>query len=84
MPSDTKARGNRHIEFGTIARNLDGRGTRATEIAKRAGITKTIRGQLIGQLEEIGLIERIPDPDGKRARIVHFTPAGLPIPSATP
>lgn len=61
----------------TITRNLDVRGTRATEIARRAGITKQSVGELIGQLEEIGLIERIPDPDDKRARIVHFTPAGL-------
>lgn len=60
-----------------ITRNLDAGGTRATEIAKRAGITKQSVGELIGQLEETGLIERIPDPDDKRARIVHFTPAGL-------
>lgn len=61
----------------SITRNLDVGGTRATEIAKRADITKQSVGELIGQLEEIGLIERIPDPDDKRARIVHFTTAGL-------
>ncbi|WP_349606441.1 MarR family transcriptional regulator [Cupriavidus sp. DF5525] len=61
----------------SITRNLDVGGTRATEIAKRADITKQSVGELIGQLEEIGLIERIPDPDDKRARIVHFTNAGL-------
>ena len=60
-----------------ITRNLDVSGTRATEIAKRAGITKQSVGELIGQLEETGLIERIPDPDDKRARIVHFTAEGL-------
>ncbi|SFU43258.1 DNA-binding transcriptional regulator, MarR family [Pseudoduganella namucuonensis] len=60
-----------------ITRNLDAGGTRATEIAKRAGITKQSVGELIGQLEAIGLVERVPDPDDKRARIVHFTPAGL-------
>ncbi|MFS8977876.1 winged helix DNA-binding protein [Cupriavidus necator] len=61
----------------SITRNLDAGGTRATEIARRADITKQSAGELIGQLEEIGLIERIPDPDDKRARIVQFTSAGL-------
>jgi DNA-binding MarR family transcriptional regulator len=61
----------------SVTRNLDVGGTRATEIARRADITKQSVGELIGQLEQLGLIERIPDPDDKRARIVHFTPAGL-------
>lgn len=61
----------------SITRNLDVGGTRATEIAKRADITKQSAGELIGQLEEIGLIERTADPLDKRARIVHFTTAGL-------
>lgn len=61
----------------SITRNLDVQGTRATEIAKRAGITKQSVGELIGQIEAIGLIERVPDPDDKRARIVRFTAAGL-------
>lgn len=69
--------GDLSLSHMTITRNLDVRGTRATEIAKRAGITKQSVGELIGQLEDIGLIERITDPDDKRARIVHFTPAGL-------
>lgn len=60
-----------------ITRNLDVGGTRATEIAKRAGITKQFVGELIGHLEDIGLLQRVPDPDDKRARIVYFTPDGL-------
>ncbi|TAL77498.1 MAG: MarR family transcriptional regulator [Burkholderiaceae bacterium] len=60
----------------TITRNLDIGGTRATEIARRAGITKQSMGELITQLEKDGLIERRPDPDDRRAKIVCFTPAG--------
>lgn len=60
-----------------VTRNLDVRGTRATEIAKRAGITKQFVGELISQLEDVGLLERIPDPDDGRARITRFTRAGL-------
>lgn len=61
----------------TITRNLDVEGTRATEIARRAGITKQSMGELITQLENDGLIERRPDPDDKRAKIVCFTSAGM-------
>ena len=60
-----------------ITRNLDLEGTRATELARRAGITKQSAGELIGQLEQQGLIERRPDPADKRAKVVVFTPAGL-------
>lgn len=60
-----------------ITRNLDIEGTRATELAKRAGITKQSVGELITQLEAGGIVARKPDPTDKRSRIVFFTPSGL-------
>lgn len=59
-----------------ITRNLDLEGTRATELARRAGITKQSAGELIAQLEQLALVERRPDPEDKRAKIVCFTPKG--------
>ena len=61
----------------TITRNLDTEGTRATELARRAGITKQSMGELIAQLEQSGIIERRPDPNDRRAKIIFFTPAGM-------
>lgn len=61
----------------TITRNLDLSGTRATELARRADITKQSVGELIGQIEQLGLVERKPDPHDRRAKIICFTPAGL-------
>jgi len=61
----------------TITRNLDLEGTRATELARRAGITKQSMGELIAQLEKGGIIERTPDPSDRRAKIVSFTAKGL-------
>lgn len=61
----------------TITRNLDLEGTRATELAKRAGITKQSVGELIVQLEKYGVVARKPDPTDKRSRIVFFTPSGI-------
>lgn len=61
----------------TITRNLDLEGTRATELARRAGITKQSVSELINQLEAEGVVERRPDPADGRAKIVYFSKAGL-------
>ncbi|HLU19352.1 MAG TPA: helix-turn-helix domain-containing protein [Pusillimonas sp.] len=61
----------------TVTRNLDLAGTRATELARRAGITKQSISELINQLEAGGIVQRKPDPADGRAKIVTFTQAGL-------
>ena len=57
-----------HIDLG---------GTRLTEIARRARVSKQAVGQLVDELEKQGLVERQPDPDDARAQRVCFTDAGL-------
>ena len=52
------------------------RGTRITELAERAQMTKQSMGQLVADMEALGLVERIPDPADGRAKIVRFTPRG--------
>src|SRR5690606_8375091 len=61
----------------SVTRNLDLAGTRATELAQRAGITKQSMSELINQLESSGILERRPDPADGRAKIVYFSKAGL-------
>lgn len=56
--------------------HLDLQGTRATELARRMGITKQAVGQLLDEIEALGVIERIPDPTDGRARVVRFTEQG--------
>lgn len=56
--------------------HIDFAGTRPTEIARRAGVTKQAVGQVIDELEGLGMVERIPDPADKRARLVRFTQRG--------
>lgn len=60
-----------------LTRHLDLEGTRITDLARRSAMTNAAMTELIGQCEEIGLVERVSDPADKRARIVRFTPAGL-------
>ncbi len=51
-------------------------GTRLTELADRAGMTKQAMGQLVDEVERLGYVERVPDESDGRAKIVRFTPAG--------
>jgi len=60
-----------------LTRNLDVEGTRLTELARRASMSKQAMGELVDQCFELGLVDRVADPSDRRARIVRFTSAGL-------
>ncbi len=51
-------------------------GTRATEIAQRAGMTKQAAGRVLRDLERLGYVERMADPEDARATLVAFTTRG--------
>lgn len=61
----------------SLTRNLDIEGTRLTELARRASMSKQAMGELVDQCEGLGLVSRMVDPSDRRARIVAFTPAGV-------
>jgi DNA-binding MarR family transcriptional regulator len=65
------------IAHVSLTRNLDVEGTRLTELARRASMSKQAMGELVDQFVELGLVDRIADPSDGRARIVKFTRAGL-------
>lgn len=52
------------------------RGHRPVELAQQAGITRQAMNYLLGQLEELGYVERRVDPDDVRSRRVYLTPRG--------
>ncbi|KYF74082.1 MarR family transcriptional regulator [Sorangium cellulosum] len=56
---------------------IDLEGTRLTDLAERARVTKQAVGQLVEELEAMGVVERTPDPDDGRAKRVRFTPYGI-------
>jgi DNA-binding MarR family transcriptional regulator len=57
----------------TLFPHLDLEGTRLTDLARRVGISKQAVGQLVGDLEAMGWLERVPDPEDGRAKLVRFT-----------
>ena len=56
--------------------SLDGGGARLTDLAARAGMTKTSMIELVDKAERLGFVARRPDPADRRAKIVGLTPRG--------
>ena len=60
-----------------ITRHLAVGGSRLTDLAANAGMSKQAMGDLVDQCEAWGLVRREADPHDKRARQVVFTASGL-------
>jgi DNA-binding MarR family transcriptional regulator len=60
--------------FGFI--DLD-RGSRLTDLAAQAGLTKQAVGEAVTELERIGYVMRVPDPQDGRAKIIKLTDRGM-------
>lgn len=52
--------------------HINAEGVRASEIAKKLGISKQAVSKRINELVEFGTVERIPDPTDGRAMLVRF------------
>lgn len=70
--------GHRDVTEALLAlfRTLDLEGSRLTEVAAAARVTKQSMRSLIERAELLGLVERTPDPSDGRARIIRFSQAG--------
>jgi DNA-binding MarR family transcriptional regulator len=52
-------------------------GSRLTELADRSRLTKQAVGESVAELEELGYLERVPDPEDGRAKIIKLTQRGV-------
>ncbi len=59
-----------------VLRHLDGDGTRMTDLAARANLTKAAMTSLVRACEEVGFVTVKTDEADRRARRVYFTPDG--------
>ena len=59
-----------------LAQRIAEDGTRLTELADRAGVTKQTASLLVAALEREGLVERVPDPEDGRARLIRLSARG--------
>jgi len=56
---------------------LQEEGSRATDMADRAGITRQSMGEIIREMVALGILEMKADPQDRRAKLVTYTQHGL-------
>jgi DNA-binding MarR family transcriptional regulator len=56
-----------------VAARIGPHGTRVSDLAAQARVTKQSAAFLVEQLEAAGYVERVPDPADRRARLVRLT-----------
>ena len=66
-----------HPRHGAVLAYLDEDGIRATELARLSGRHKQIIGRIVDELEQLGYVERRPDPEDRRAKLIFPTQRGL-------
>jgi DNA-binding MarR family transcriptional regulator len=62
-----------------VFQHLEAGGSRLTDLAARAQVTKQSMGALVDDLERWGYVERVPDPTDGRVRIVRRTARGWAV-----
>ena len=61
---------------GCVFSHISRGGDRLTVLAERADMTKQAVGEVVSELEQIGYVERVPDPSDGRAKIIQLTKRG--------
>lgn len=59
-----------------LAQRIGPDGTRLTDLAEQAQVTKQTAGFLVDQLERAGYVERVRDPSDGRARLIRLAARG--------
>ena len=64
------------VAQGRVFQRIGPQGTRLTDLAEQARVTKQTAGFLVDQLERTGYVQRVPDPADGRARLVVIAARG--------
>lgn len=65
------------IAQARVLQRIGPNGTRLTELAEQAQVTKQTAGFLVDAMERTGYVERVPDPTDGRARLVRIAERGM-------
>lgn len=66
-------------KHGAVLANVGPEGTRLTDLAAAAGMTKPSMKELVDELVELGYVARRDDPTDRRARTIVLTPEGIAL-----
>ena len=69
--------GDLRLSHTAIAQHIEDSGSRVTDLAERAQLTKPSVVYIVNDLERLGYVERVPDPADGRAKLVRFTKRGI-------
>ena len=61
---------------GCVFRFVRDQGMRLTDLAAAAGMTKQSVGEVVDDLADRGYVERFPDPEDRRAKLIRLTDRG--------
>ena len=61
---------------GCVFRFIHEGGSRLTDLSDSSGLTKQAVGEVVADLERLGYVERGPDPDDGRAKVIRLTDLG--------
>ena len=61
---------------GALGQHIRDQGSRVTELAQLAQVSKPTVVYLVNDLERLGYVERVPDPDDGRAKLIRLTERG--------
>ena len=64
---------------GCVFRFIEDDGSRLTDLADTSGLTKQAVGEVVADLERLGYIERAPDPQDGRAKVIRLTDLGADV-----
>ncbi|HVU92761.1 MAG TPA: MarR family transcriptional regulator [Jatrophihabitans sp.] len=65
--------------FGFVIRALAERDRRLTELAELLAVTKQAAIKVVDEMERQGFVERVADPDDRRAKMLRLTPKGRQV-----
>lgn len=57
-------------------------GARAADMAARSGITRQSMGEVVRDMVRLGILEMVPDPSDRRAKVVQYTDYGKTVAQA--
>lgn len=66
-------------KHGAVLANVGPGGSRLTDLAAAAGMTKPSMKELVDELAELGYVERREDASDRRARTIALTPDGVAL-----
>lgn len=64
------------VARGRIFQRISPEGSRLTDLAEQAQVTKQAASGLVDELERAGYVNRVPDPSDARARLIQIAPRG--------